>query len=394
MRTILSILLVTFTLVSCNSVKRTQKYTARGQYDKAIDLAVKKLQKGTTSKDTHEHIAILEEAFTKANSEDIRKITTYRRERSRAGIREIYYTYLQLEERQNKVRPLLPLTNPKTGEIAKIKLDDYSKARIRAKQRFVASLYDEASEYTARGRKEEYRQAHSVFREIEALEPNYKDVREQLEQTHFYGTDFVLVRHNNHSGKIIPIRLENELLNFDTYDLDDYWTEYHSVQQPQISYTYGIDLNFEQIEIAPERIIEREHLKTKEIIIGQENRVNRGGEIVRDSLGNPIKIDVYKEVKANIRVTEQQKSVFVGGTVVFFDFNRNAALNQFPLKTEFIFENIYATYTGDKRALDDIELQWTKNRLVPFPTDEQMILDAGNDLKHQLRSILKENKLN
>lgn len=39
------LLFTAFFSISCNSVKRTQKFVARGDYDQAIELAVKKLQK-------------------------------------------------------------------------------------------------------------------------------------------------------------------------------------------------------------------------------------------------------------------------------------------------------------------------------------------------------------
>ena len=60
--------------VSCNSVKRTKKFVSQGNYDQAIELATKKLQKDKGAKEYDAHIKILEDAFLKAKDEDIRKI--------------------------------------------------------------------------------------------------------------------------------------------------------------------------------------------------------------------------------------------------------------------------------------------------------------------------------
>ena len=64
------LLFTAFFSISCNSVKRTQKFVARGDYDQAIELAVKKLQKDKGAKEYEPHIRLLEEAYLKAKEDD------------------------------------------------------------------------------------------------------------------------------------------------------------------------------------------------------------------------------------------------------------------------------------------------------------------------------------
>ena len=45
MRAFLFTIVAVLVLSACSSVKRNQKFIAEGDYDRAIDLAVKKLQK-------------------------------------------------------------------------------------------------------------------------------------------------------------------------------------------------------------------------------------------------------------------------------------------------------------------------------------------------------------
>ena len=66
-------------------------------------------------------------------------------------------------------------------------------------------------------------------------------------------------------------------------------------------------------------------------------------------------------------------------------------MNNFPLETEFIFENVFATYTGNKKALTKDDLKIIKNEFVPFPSSEQMVYDAGETIKEQLKRILNDN---
>ncbi len=377
--------------ISCNSVKRTQKFVSQGNYDEAIELAVKKLQKDKGAKEYDAHIRLLEEAFLKAKDEDTRQIAFLKRENSLANAKEIYYTYLDLQWRQNLIRPLLPLYSNEMGRKANFVFSDYSNELLAAKDAYVKSLYQEAIVYMQRNTKEDYRSAYNVLCELDEVQPNYKDVFQLKEDTRFRGTDFVFVTLNNHTGQFIPFRLEQDLLDFNTYGLDDFWTEYHSKREAGINYDLGIDLNFQNIQISPERISDKQYIRKQRVPDGYEYRRDRAGNIVHDSLGNAIKIERFIDVSAVVTVTTQQKSVFVGGTVVYKDLNRRQQLNSFPLSSEFIFENTFAKYRGDERALTIDDRRILNNYFIPFPNNEQMVFDAGTDIKERFKEILRDN---
>ncbi|SRX76114.1 hypothetical protein [Aequorivita antarctica] len=377
--------------ISCNSVKRSQKFIAQGDYNQAIELATKKLQKDKGAKEYDPHIRVLEEAFLKAKDEDTRHIAFLKKENSPAGAKEIYYTYLDLQARQDLIRPLLPLYSNEMGRKANFVFSDYSSDLVASKDAYVKSLYQEALVYMQRNTKKDFRSAFNVLCELDEVQPNYRDVSQLREDAHFRGTDFVFVTLNNHTGQFIPYRLEQDLLNFNTYGLDDFWTEYHGQRENGINYDLGIDLNFQTIQISPERVSDRQYTRTQRVKDGYDYRRDRAGNIVRDSLGNPIKIDRFIDVSAVITITTQQKSVFVGGTVVYKDLNKRRQLNSFPLSSEFIFENSFAKYRGDERALTAEDRRLLSNYFLPFPNNEQMVFDAGQDIKERFKEILRDN---
>lgn len=385
--TLLSIVL----LVACNSVKRNEKFLARGNYDQAIELAVKKLQKDKNSKKGAEHIVLLEEAYAKAAAQDTRRIAFLETENSPEGTREIYNLYNDLEYRQRLLRPLLPINNPFLGREAKFVLVDYSKDIIAAKEGYALSLYQQAKGFMARNTREDYRKAYMVLEDITELKSNYKDVRTLMEDAHYNGTDFVHVTLNNRTGQLIPQRLERDLLDFSTYNLDDFWTVYHSERQRDINYDFGIVFSFKEIAISPEKIAEKEYVRKDRVKDGWKYKLDRNGNVVKDSLGNDIKIAVFKDVTARVTVTEQTKSVFVGGDVIYRDLNGGRDMDRFPLSSEFIFENIFAKYRGDKRALTTEDKNLIRYDFLHFPSNEQMVYDAGTDIKARLSEILKQN---
>ncbi len=379
--------------ISCNSVKRSQKFISQGNYDEAIELATKKLQKDKGAKEYDAHIRILEEAFLKAKDEDMLQIAFLKKENSPSGAKEIYYTYLDLQSRQNLIRPLLPLYSNEMGRNANFIFSDYSNDLLAAKDAYVKSLYQEALVYMQRNTKQDYRSAFNVLCELDEVQLNYKDVFQLKEDAHFQGSDFVFVTLNNHTGQFIPFRLEQDLLDFNTYGLDDFWTEYDSRREKGINYDLGIDLNFQTIQITPERISDSQYNRNQRIKDGYDFRRDRGGNIVRDSLGNPIKIDRYIDISATVYTTTQEKAVFVGGTVVYKDLNKRQQINSFPLSSEFVFRNTYATFRGDRRALTAEDKKLLSNHFIPFPNNEQMVFDAGQDIKERFKEILRNNSL-
>lgn len=391
MRAFFILILSAVFLISCNSIKRTQKYAAKGDYDKAISLAVKKLQKDKNAKEYDAHIPVLEDAFKKAKEDDLQRIDFLKKQNSEVGKREIYYTYLNLQARQNLIRPLLPLYSKSLGRNGIFQFEDFNRELVQAQDAYVKSLYRQANDYLHGNSKQDFRNAHTLLSELEEIDPNYRDVHKLKEEAHFLGTDFIFVGLNNHTGQIIPTRLQRDLLDFNTYGLNDFWTEYHSRRENGIQYDFGIDLNFQTIEISPERIFENQHTRKAQVKDGYDYKRDRRGNIMRDSLGEPIKIDRIAEVSAVITITTQQKNTFVGGTVIYRDLRTKQVINSFPLSTEFVFENVFATYRGDKRALSAEDLQYVGNNFHPFPNNEQMVFDAGRDIKERFKEILRRN---
>jgi len=392
MRTTTILFVMALVLASCSSVKRNQKFLAQGNYDQAIFLAVKKIKKNKPSSRNDQHIALLEEAYEKVVDLDKDRIKFLTKEGNAFNSKEIYFRYLDLEDRQRKIRPLLPLTDS-NGNTARFDLEDYSSQIIAAKANYIDYSYLEAGQYMNQNTTLDARTAYNIYCEIEELDANYKDVRQLKDDARFYGTDFVHVELRNRSNQIIPRRLERELLDFNTYDLDNFWTQFHETKQDDIGYNFGIRLNFREIAISPERISEKEYRRQKRIKDGWEYKLDANGNVMKDSLGNDIKVDVYRTVTARVTYTTQLKNVLVNGDVQYRDFIQERDMDRHPLTTEFVFENEFARFRGDERALTPDDERFLRNDFLPFPSSEQMVLHAGTDIKARLKDILRNNRL-
>lgn len=387
-----TLVLSVFLFITSCGVKQTRELLTSGDYDAAIRNAVDGLRGKKNAKGKQDYIYLLEEAFAKAKERDLRDINSWFKDANPQNLEKIYNTYVQLNYRQEQIRPLLPLKLLKEGRDAIFPFDDYTDQIVSSKNSLSKYLYDNSKALIVTKDKMTIRRAYDDLVYLESINPGFKDVAKLTEEAKFKGTDFVNVYTKNETNMVIPVRLENDLLDYSTYGLNDKWTVYHSNRQKGIDYDYGLIVNFRQINISPEQVKEKQFDKEKLIKDGVKNLLDANGNIVKDSLGHPIKVDNMKTVRISIYEFSQIKSCQVTAKVDYINFKNNQLIETFPLASEFVFSNIYSTYKGDKRACEDTYFPNFDRRVVPFPSNEQMVFDTGNDLKSKLKDIIVKNK--
>lgn len=380
---------------ACGGVKKTQEALNTGNYESAITRAIEELRSNKSKKGNQPYVYLLEEAFAKATERDLDQINFLKKDGNPAHLEEIYQLYQNLQSRQERIKPLLPLPLIDENRNAVFKLKDYSTETLKVKNNLSEYLYNNASTLLTKARnKHDYRAAYDDFQYLQKITPNYKDVTTKIDQAHKKGIDYVVVSLFNDTDKVIPQRLEADLLNFNTYGINDLWTVYHSNPQKNMKYDYAMELAFKEIIISPEQVRERQLIKEKQIKDGQKDLLDKNGNVVKDSLGKPIKVDNFKTIKASVYEFTQFKNVTLTGAVSFTDLQSKQIINSYPLGSEFVFEHMYATASGDRRALDDIFLDAINRRQVPFPSNEQIIYDAGEDIKAKLKAIISRHRFN
>jgi len=381
-----------FLIFSCSSLKNTQEAISNGNYDSAINTAIKNLKRNKTKKGNQPYILLLEEAFAKATTKDLARINFLKKDDNPENIETIFVLYEQLKRRQEILKPLLPLYIVNENRDAVFLFTNYDDAIIENKNQLSDHLYAKVKELFNIDTKFDYRAAYNDLVYIEKVNPNFKDVRNLMNVARERGLDFVIVSMKNETQKVIPKRLEEDLLNFDTYGLNDLWTVYHASKDPRVQYDFGLELNLRNIQVSPEQVREKEIIKEKEIKDGFTYLLDTKGDQVLDEDGNKIKVDKMVPVRCEIYQFTQFKSAKVTGKVKYVDLNSKQIIQTYPIASEYIFQHRYAQFKGDKRALESSFLDLIRLRVVQFPANEQMIYDSVQDLKQKLKSIITRNK--
>jgi hypothetical protein len=385
------LLLLTLFLFSCG-VKKTQSMLSNGDYDGAIERALDGLRTNKNAKGNQDYVYLLEEAFAKAKERDLNNLSLLTKEKNPSNLEKIYNLYNQLHNRQDRIRGVLPLMLLKENRNAIFPFNDYSNELIASKADLSIHLYNNAKKLLASKNKLVIREAYDDLAYLDKLNPNYKDVLDLMDQAKFKGTDFVFVSTKNETNMVIPSRLQDDLLDFSTYGINDKWTVYHNKKQSDIFYDFSLVVNFREIKISPEQVREKQFVKEKQIKDGTKPLLDDKGVQVKDSEGKPMVVDVMKTISASIYEFTQFKSVQTTAKVEFYDLNTKQLIDAYPLSSEFVFNYIYANYNGDKRACEQDYFQYFDRRAVPFPTNEQMVYDSGEDLKAKLKSIISGNR--
>lgn len=382
-------------LLSCSGVKRTQEALNSGNYMSAMNKAISNIAENKTKKSNQTYIVLLEEGYRKNTERELQHIKFLKKDGNPANFEEIYKAYANLRSIQERIRPLLPLYIQDEDRKAQFNFKNYDDQLIAAKQDLSEFLYNNASTLLQNANyKLDYRTAYDDLSYLEELSPNFKDAVAKREEAYQKGLDFVIVEMTNNTDMVIPKRLEEELLNLNTYGLNNLWTEYHTSKVQNQDYDYQMEVSFQAINITPEQIREKQISKEKQIKDGYTFVEDRNGNVVSDSLGNSIKVDKFKTVRCDFYQFTQFKSAQVTGIVNFVDLRKRQQINQYPLSSQFVFEHSYANFDGDKRALDNDLVSLLQLARVPFPSNEQMVYDAGENLKNNLKSILTRQRFN
>lgn len=377
-------------LTSCG-VKQTKNLLTSGNYDKAIENSISNLRSNKDKKGNQDYVYLLEEAFAKAKERDLSAINLFEKENNPANFEKIYDAYIALNERQEKIKPLLPLKLLNQNRNAIFPFDNYNTSIVESKNNLSVFLHNNAKTLLATSDKMNFRKAYDDLNYLNQINPDYKNVANIMNEALSKGTDYVSVTTKNETNLVIPIRLQNDLLDFNTYGLNSKWTVFHGTKQKGINYDYAMQIGFREIIISPEQTREREFIKERQIKDGMKKLLDANGKEVIDDKGKVVMVDNLKNVTVQIYEFKQLKSCQIQAKVDYINLKNNQLTQYFPIASEFVFENIYSNFKGDRRAADDNYIAFFDNRAIQFPSNEQMIYDTGENLKIKIKDIINQN---
>lgn len=386
MKRILSIVFVlTLILSGCGSSK---KQLQKGNYDAAIQKAVKQLRKDPSDV---KQIDILTQAYKVSNDQDNERIRFLKMEGKPNSWDEIYLVYKALNDRQSLVKTVTPLNA--NGRSVDFPYTDYVPDMVNAKRKAADFYYAHGNELMKNRIKESYRQAYAEFLRAKEYVGDYEGIDNKIQDAKVQGMSRVFVSIQNTSIMKFPKEFEDDLLALDLPRLNSEWVEYYTQNlNENTQYDYFVNVNIKNVAVSPDQSVQRDSVIKRDIEDGFYYVLDKKGNVMRDSLGNDIKQKKYKTVQCALVETVQSKACRIDGDIEVIQMNPNKQLKKDPIGAQSNFENVSSRALGDIQALNARQLERTKTAIVPFPTDMEMIMRCSESLKMAIRGAIQNDR--
>jgi hypothetical protein len=138
--------------------------------------------------------------------------------------------------------------------------------------------------------------------------------------------------------------------------------------------------------------MQKDTLIKREIEDGFQYVLDASGNVMKDTLGNDIKVKKYKAVQCALVESIQLKECHIDGDVEVLSINPSQILKKDPIHAESFFEHRSARAIGDIEALMPAELEKTRAQAIPFPSDLEMVIQCTEALKMGIRAAMEQNR--
>jgi len=379
------LMILIIALSGCGSSK---KQLERGNYDAAIDLAVRDLRRDPSDS---KQIATLDRSYKIVNEQDIERIRFLKMEDKPANWDEIYQINKRLSDRQSLVRSVTPLElNGRTIEYPYV---DYMPEMVAAKRKSADFYYAHGNELMKNQLKDSYRQAYYEFVRAKEYVGNYEGIDNKIEDSKYLGMSRVLITLQNRSILKFTQEFEEDLLSVNLPAINSEWVEYHTQNlNPDIKYDYLINVNVKNIAVSPDQTIQRDSVIKREVEDGFSYQLDKNRNVMKDSLGNDIKTKKYKTLQCALVETVQSKACQIDGDIEIVQINPKKVLKKDPMGAQSNFEHVSARAIGDVQALNQTQLNKTKTQPMPFPSDMEMVFRCSEALKQAINGAIQSNR--
>ena len=359
-----------FLLSACTSSKQQFE---KGNYEKAVALSIKKLRK---KPDNNKQKNILKAAYAYAVQVSEEKIKQHQQSTDRFKWDRVIVQYRKMQQLYTDL-----LQCPAC--LAVIEPIDLQNELNQALAEGAQVYVEEGQKALATQQKEGGRLAYHQFTQAKAYQNNYANIDRMLNQARIQGTEIIGISRIPVSSKGLELNTAFFLqqLTQALNDLNYFFAVFAPVEQlaeqKQVP-DQVVDLSFDDYYIGQTYVKEvRESLVRDSVKVGE----------VTDSLET--KYSVYGEVKADLQRFE--KTIESGGllNIAIVEPKSRSILFQQKIPSTTVWENDWATYQGDKRALTKEELALTQEKELLPPPPQDLFYSFTRPLFDQTASLLR-----
>lgn len=350
-------------IVGCTTGKNALQ---KGDYDASVSKAVNRLQNAPQNK---EAMQVLASAYELSLNQHLRNIEEAKLSSDVLRWENIIYDYQQLNQLSDEINSspaaLGVIRNPKKF-VVELSESKFKAAEVR--YALGVKLLNEGDKLSAR-------KAYQHFEKAQYFKANFKDTKQKMNEAYWSAVLKVVVQ---------PVRVNSNYYEVSNQYFQQKVSEFMSAyQQNKFVLFYNEEQAYQQ-KIVPDQLL---RLQFDDFVVGQTyvkervEKLKKDSVIVGETRGN---VPVYGTVKATLSVFDKKvaSSGLLDMTVI--DYQSNKVIRQRKLAGTYVWEDQWASYKGDDRALSKQQLAISRKKEIMPPAPAALFVELTKPIYSQL----------
>ncbi len=373
MKRFIHLLTAVILLAACSK----KNYLERSNEDRALQDAVKKLNKSQTDENALAAVPILYSNIQKAH---LAKIASYKNGRDISRWEKIISEYDQLQSAYNAIinsTPAFRLVTPQ----------NYSADLLESKQQAAQEYYAEGESYINKDGRDNAKKAYGYFQKSDKFVPGFKDAKEQMNNA--YDLSIVNVVVNpvqdnsfffnsgwgnsgyNYSNEYFQQTLVRDLqtANSNGRYAARFYTDWEA-RRDNIQPDWAVDLRLRDMNLPN---------PTAYNYVQNRNAQVRNGT---DTSGKPI----YKTVYATVNISRQSFIASANMELNITDLHTRRSISFRNFREDYRWQEERASYSGDSRALTNEDWTIINNQSYHTPRREDVLSELYRKIYPQVKN--------
>lgn len=370
---LLVVSVLALTAFACS--KSGTKALEQGNYYEAVIQATEKLKKDSDNSKSSE---VLPEAYRMASKELLRDI-------DKAKMSNLQFRWERALEYYTKLNKMHDAIERCTACRRLVSPQSYFKEAEEARDNAATERYALGIDLLKRKTREAGREAYNSFEEIYKFAPNYRDVRNRMEEALNMGSVHVVVEQPKVNSRLYQYSNEffqskvDEFLNTNRR-INKFIRFYSPAEAKSVSLTPDQVVRLEFIDF----IVGETLINSDKSTVTSKDSVKVGEATVDGK-----KVPVYGKVNAEI--TRYRKQVRSRGIMLLeiVDYQANRTLKREEVNGEYNWGVEWAKYNGDERALTSADKTLCSRREELPPPPQQLFIEFCKPIYDQVTSKIK-----
>lgn len=342
------------------SCKTASKLYEKGNYDEAVELAAKKLQKDP---DDPKLLNIIQNSYQYAVNDHENRIAATAAGNNELKWESMYYEYASLQKMYEAIYKV-----PAVFDI--VKPANYSSYLITYSEKAADVRYDRGISFMQRYDKQSYRNAYREFQAALNFKPGDRDALQKMDEAYDYAvTNVVILPMQQQGGYVYSSytvggnNFDDQMIRSLQYNSGNEFVKFYSAwdaRSKNIRVDQQVDMRLATMDIGRYHDYRTTRKVSKEIVV--KETVYKPDSIVKE----------YAKVYADITTTRRTMSSTALLQVSVRDANGGWLWND-NFNSNHNWSTEFATYTGDARALSETDKKLINRREEYGPSEQEII---------------------